>query len=115
VYLAGPDLFHRDGVEIGIKKKAILKEYGLIPYYPGDSEFDIEDEYNAEKDKQKEDSKEPKADDLDEKTEKVAMSIAKGHEIFMRNNACCAIINCSPYRGPSMDAGTIYELGFMRA
>jgi len=86
----------------------------LIPYYPGDSEFDIETEYEAVV-VEKTQEKELTIEQLDDKTEKVAMAIAKGHEIFMRNNACCAIINCTPYRGPSMDAGTIYELGFMRA
>merc|ERR1711976_1020646 len=115
VYLAGPDLFHKNGVEIGIKKKAILKEYGLIPYYPGDTHFDIETEYEAVQDDKIKEKKELTIEQLDDKTEKVAMAIARGHEIFMRNNACCAIINCTPYRGPSMDAGTIYELGFMRA
>merc|ERR1711976_104115 len=79
VYLAGPDLFHKNGVEIGIKKKAILKEYGLVPYYPGDSELDLEDEYNAGADKKKETVNEPEYKDLDEKTEKLAMSIARGH------------------------------------
>lgn len=114
VYLAGPDLFRTNGIEIGIKKKAIQHELGLIPYYPGDSEFDIEDDYIKGLDTQSA-GMEPTPEQLKEKTDKVAMCIAQGHEKFMRNNACCAIINCSPYRGPSMDAGTIFELGFMRA
>merc|ERR1711879_232757 len=73
------------------------------------------DEYNTSADKKKETVNEPEYKDLDEKTEKLAMSIARGHENFMKDQACCAIINCTPYRGPSMDAGTIFELGFMRA
>merc|ERR1712119_151684 len=114
VYLAGPDLFRTNGIEIGIKKKKILTDLGLTPYYPGDSEFDIEDEYIKGLDSQSA-GMEPTPEQLKEKTEKVAMCIAQGHEKFMRENACCAIIDCSPYRGPSMDAGTIFELGFMRA
>ena len=113
VYIAGPDLFRTDGKEIGYKKKAIQAEYGLTAYYGFDNP--IEDDYLAELDSQKEAGKEPTPEQMKARTDRVAMIIAKGHENEMKTNACCAIINCSPYRGPSMDVGTVYELGFLRA
>ncbi len=41
VYLAGPDVFLPDAVEIGRQKAAICARYGLIGLYPLDNTVDL--------------------------------------------------------------------------
>ena len=87
IYLAGPDVFLPDAVEIGRKKVAICARYGVSGLYPLDNAVDLS-----------------AAD--------ASLAIFKGNEAMMEA-ADAIIANLTPFRGPSADAGTVYELGYM--
>ena len=87
IYLAGPDVFLPDAVEIGRKKAAICARYGVRGLYPLDNAVDLS-----------------AAD--------ASLTIFKGNEAMMEA-ADVIIANLTPFRGPSADAGTVYELGYM--
>ena len=93
VYLAGPDVFLPDPEAWMERKKAICAAYGLVGVSP-----------------------------LDELPDEPAAWAAfpLWRRIAMRNEAhirsCQAIVaNLTPFRGPSADVGTVYEIGFARA
>eukprot|EP01062_Namystynia_karyoxenos_P073947 TRINITY_DN70772_c0_g1_i1.p1 TRINITY_DN70772_c0_g1~~TRINITY_DN70772_c0_g1_i1.p1 ORF type:complete len:345 (+),score=107.99 TRINITY_DN70772_c0_g1_i1:86-1036(+) len=92
IYLAGPDVFRADALEIAEKKKAICREYGLEGMFPLDNCLSLEGMGPRE----------------------AAHAIAEANEALMRSADGC-IANMTPFRGPSMDVGTAYEMGFMRA
>jgi nucleoside 2-deoxyribosyltransferase len=87
IYLAGPDVFLPDAIEIGRRKAAICARHGLIGRYPLDNAVDLT------------------ASDA-------SLAIFKGNEAMM-DAADAIIANLTPFRGPSADAGTVYELGYM--
>ncbi len=89
VYLAGPDVFYPDAKERGECLKALCCEMGLEGVYPLDSELELE-----------------KLDPL-----------RQGYAIYKANiqliRSCRAVMaNMNPFRGPSMDVGTAFEMGF---
>jgi len=86
IYLAGPDVFLPDAIGIGRLKIEICTRYGLIGLYPLDNVVDLA------------------ASD-------VSLTIFKGNEAMM-DAADAIIANLTPFRGPSADAGTVYELGY---
>ena len=89
IYLAGPDVFLPDAVEMGRRKVDICRRHGLIGRYPLDNI-------------------------VDRAAEDASLQIFKANEAMM--DACDAIIaNLTPFRGPGADAGTVYELGYMAA
>lgn len=91
IYLAGPEVFLRQPREIGARKVAVCARHGLEGRFPLDAEIDL-----------------------------AGLSLREqGLAIFRANEAliaaCDALIaNLTPFRGPGMDAGTAYEIGFMR-
>src|SRR6478735_8540744 len=87
IYLAGPDVFLPDAIEIGRRKAAICARHGVRGLYPLDNAVDL------------------KASDA-------SLTIFKGNEAMM-DAADAIIANLTPFRGPSADAGTVYELGYM--
>lgn len=92
VYLAGPDVFLPEAAAMAAEKKRLCAYYGMLGVFPTDPR------------------PEPVADAETE----------TWYAIYLRNEAhiraCDALIaNLTPFRGPSADAGTVYELGFMRA
>jgi nucleoside 2-deoxyribosyltransferase len=87
IYLAGPDVFLLDAIEIGRRKAAICSRHGLTGLYPLD---------NA----------------IDHTAADASLAIFKGNEAMMEQ-ADAIIANLTPFRGPSADAGTVYELGYM--
>ncbi|RXF74003.1 nucleoside 2-deoxyribosyltransferase, partial [Hansschlegelia zhihuaiae] len=89
-YLAGPDVFRADAAAIGARKKAACRAYGIEPLYP----FDQALEGFA-----------PGA---------VSPAIFAGNIAMMRA-ADVVIANLTPFRSPSADPGTAFELGFMFA
>lgn len=89
VYLAGPDVFLPDAVDIGQRKVELCERHGLIGLYPLDNAIDF-----AVKD--------------------ASLRIFHGNEAMM-NEATAIIANLTPFRGPGADAGTVYELGYMAA
>ena len=93
VYLAGPDVFFPEPALWADRKKAICQQHGLTGVSP-----------------------------LDELPREPAgwAKLPFWHKIAMRNEAhirrCQALIaNLTPFRGPSADVGTVYEVGFARA
>ena len=92
VYLAGPDVFLPDPMTIARRKKALCAEYGFVGVFPLDACLDLSG--------------------LDGPS--AAARIAAANEGLMRG--CDLLIaNMTPFRGPGMDGGTAYEMGFMRA
>src|ERR1700712_4015116 len=87
IYLAGPDVFLPDAVEIGRRKAGICAHHGLIGLYPLDNGIDLS-------------------------AGVASVRIFKANEAMMIE-ASAIIANLAPFRGPGADAGTVYELGFM--
>lgn len=89
VYLAGPEVFLADAAAIAAAKKAICARHGLEGVFPTDPHPGA----GAET--------EPR------------WRIYAQNEAHLRD--CDALIaNLTPFRGPSADAGTVFEVGFMR-
>ncbi len=91
VYLAGPDVFLPRPEARGAAMKRVLAEFGLIGIFP-----------------------------LDPPAATPDPALVGGYRIAAANEAhiasCHALIaNLTPFRGPSADAGTVFELGFARA
>src|SRR3982074_1054615 len=87
IYLAGPDVFLPDAVDIGRLKAELCGRHGLLGLYPLDKPSD------------------PAAKDA-------SLRIFRGNETMMIE-ADAIIANLTPFRGPGADAGTVYELGYM--
>jgi nucleoside 2-deoxyribosyltransferase len=87
IYLAGPDVFLPDAIDIGRRKVELCARYGLAGLFPLDNAIDIA------------------AGDA-------SLQIFRGNEAMM-SEASAVIANLTPFRGPSADAGTIFELGYM--
>jgi nucleoside 2-deoxyribosyltransferase len=89
VYLAGPEVFLRDAVPQGEKKKALCNANGLEGIFPLDVEIAAEGHPREE----------------------IALRISAANEGLIRS--CAAVIaNMTPFRGVSADVGTAYEMGF---
>jgi nucleoside 2-deoxyribosyltransferase len=92
VYLAGPDVFLRDALAFAERKKQICAGQGFEGVSPFDNDLTPEGR----------------------NMEAFAMAISRGNESLM--DSCDLIIaNMTPFRGPSMDVGTAFEMGYMRA
>lgn len=92
IYLAGPEVFLRDPQAIFEAKKKICRQYGFEGVSPLESHLDFSDSPPAE----------------------VGWRISQANERCMRS--CDVLIaNLTPFRSPSADPGTAFELGFMRA
>ena len=89
IYLAGPDVFLPDAVEIGRRKVAICARHGATGLYPLDNAIALGS---------------PDA----------SMQIFRANEAMM-DEADAIIANLTPFRGASADPGTAYELGAMAA
>jgi nucleoside 2-deoxyribosyltransferase len=87
IYLAGPDVFLPDAVDIGRRKVEICARAGLTGLYPLDNP-------------------------VDRAAPDASLRIYRGNEAMM-DEANAIIANLTPFRGPGADAGTVYELGFM--
>ncbi len=93
VYLAGPDVFLPNPEARATLLKSVCSEYFLTGISPLDPLPNEPAEWAA---------------------------LPEAHRIARRNEAhiasCDALIaNLTPFRGPSADVGTVFELGFMRA
>jgi nucleoside 2-deoxyribosyltransferase len=87
IYLAGPDVFLPDAVDIGRRKAALCARHGLIGLYPLE---------NA----------------IDRAAHDASLQIFRSNEAMMIE-ADAIIANLTPFRGAGADAGTVYELGYM--
>jgi nucleoside 2-deoxyribosyltransferase len=90
-YLAGPDVFFPNAKAVGEEKKRILLRHGITGHFPLDNEI----------------------------SEKLKGADA-AHAIFLQNAALIdrssiLIANIVPFRGPSLDPGTAWEIGYAYA
>lgn len=91
IYLAGPEVFLPDAVEVLAAKAALAREAGFDPVTP-----------------------------LDNELEEGATPFDTGMAIYLANkrlmDGCDVVIaNLTPFRGPSGDVGTAFEVGYMTA
>jgi nucleoside 2-deoxyribosyltransferase len=92
IYLAGPEVFLPDALAMGARKAAMCAEHGLEGVFPLDAQLGLAGLPKPEQ----------------------ARRISEANEGLMRS--CAGLIaNLTPFRGVSMDAGTAFEVGFMRA
>lgn len=89
IYLAGPDVFFNNVEELATNLKAICAEFGLQGVFPLDADLDLDD---------------------------YPTPLEKGTAIYEANiqliRSCDGVLaNMTPFRGPSMDIGTGYEMG----
>jgi nucleoside 2-deoxyribosyltransferase len=87
IYLAGPDVFLPDAIEVGRRKIEICAAHGMTGLYPLDNTVNLS------------------AGDA-------SLNIFRGNEAMM-DRADAIIANLTPFRGLGADAGTVYELGYM--
>lgn len=92
VYLAGPDVFLPDAMTVGRAKKAACAEIGWHGLFPLDNEVESDGWTPAE----------------------TADAIYRAN-LAMMGKADVVLANMTPFRGPGMDGGTAFEMGFMRA
>lgn len=89
IYLAGPEVFLSNALEIGARKKELCAEFGFQGLFPFDNEP-------------------PKA----LKGERVDRLIYRAN-VAMIEQADGGIFNLTPFRGPSADVGSVFELGLL--
>ena len=92
IYLAGPEVFLPDALAVGAKKIALCAAHGFEGVFPLDAGLDLTG----------------------------LAKVEQARRIFAANESLIAgcdmlIANLTPFRGVSMDAGTAFEVGFMRA
>ncbi|MGO9672961.1 MAG: nucleoside 2-deoxyribosyltransferase [Methylocella sp.] len=87
IYLAGPEAFLADAIDVGRRKKELCAEYGFDGLFPFDNEAP---------------PAEPNRD----------LSIYRAN-VAMIQQADCGIFNLTPFRGPHADVGTVFELGLL--
>lgn len=89
LYLAGPDVFRPDARAIAARKKALCAAHGFEGLDPLDNPL-------------------PEFPDKHQ----VAMAIFRAN-ISLMERADAVIANLTPFRGPSADPGTVFELAWM--
>ena len=92
VYLAGPEVFLPNAAEVLAAKIEICKAHGWEGLSPVDNEVDV----------------------TGLSREEIAKAIYEGNLDMMRR-ADAVIANITPFRGPHMDPGTAFEVGFFAA
>ena len=92
IYLAGPDVFLPDPLKIAEAKKKICANYGFTGIFPLDNVLDLSNL------------------SLFESGVKIYQNNTK-----LMDNCDLIVANMTPFRGPSMDVGTAFELGYMAA
>lgn len=91
IYLAGPDVFLVNSIEMGEQFKLICEKYGLLGVYPLDSAFGPSRPGHEHE---------------------LGITIFRSN-IHLMESADACIANMTPFRGPSMDVGTAFEIGYM--
>ena len=91
IYIAGPDVFEQDSVEIGQKYSDLCKKYGHEGLYPLDNIVDFK-----------------------QAKQKIAQDIFHAN-VKLIKEADIVIANLNPFRGKEADSGTVWECGFASA
>jgi nucleoside 2-deoxyribosyltransferase len=89
-YLAGPDVFLPDAIAIGQRKKQLCAKYGFEGLHPFDNEVPTN-------------TAEARID-----------ALIYEANVAMIQEADFGIFNLTPFRGPSADVGTVFELGMFK-
>lgn len=87
IYLAGPDVFLPDALAVGQQKQEICRQFGFEGLFPLDQHLG---------------------------SDPSGVDIFRADMALMRE-ADIGLFNLSPFRGPSADPGTVFELGMMMA
>lgn len=92
IYLAGPGVFYPDPIAEGARLKSLCKEWGLEGVFPMDAGLDISSMSKHE----------------------AAQAIYEANIALIKG--CDGIIaDMQVFRGPGMDGGTAFEMGFAKA
>jgi nucleoside 2-deoxyribosyltransferase len=92
VYLAGPEVFLLNAKEVGEQKKQLCRKYGFLGIFPLDNEINTQ-------------GKSPN---------QIGWCISAVNEAWIKT--CDVVVaNLTPFRGPSADVGTAYEIGYAHA
>lgn len=92
IYLAGPEVFLREAKAVGERKKMLCRKFGFEGVFPLDIEVNVEGKAARE----------------------IGLCISSVNEGLIKS--CDLVIaNITPFRGPSLDVGTAYEMGFAHA
>ena len=88
VYIAGPDVFEKDSIQIGKKYVELCKEYGFEGLYPLDNVIDFK-----------------------QNRQKIAQDIFQANKKLI--DSCDIVIaNLNSFRGKESDSGTVWECGY---
>lgn len=91
IYIAGPDVFERNSINIGKYYSELCEKYGFSGHYPLDNIID----FNQEK-------------------KKIALDIFRANEKLIKD--CDIVIaNLNAFRGKEADSGTVWECGYAYA
>jgi len=88
IYIAGPDVFEPNSIEIGKTYSQLCQKYDFKGLYPLDNVVNFKQE-----------------------KKKIALDIYKAN-IKLIQNADIVIANLNPFRGKEADSGTIWECGY---
>lgn len=86
IYLAGPDVFRKDAIAYGNYLKGLCREYGHEGLFPLDNE-------------------------VPHGTRNPSKVIFDG-DVQMIHDCDVVLANLVPFRGPSVDVGTAFEMGY---
>lgn len=92
VYLAGPDVFLAGALDLAALKKALCARYGFAGVFPLDKSLDLAGLTPRDR----------------------GLAIARANERLM-DGCDLMVAHMTPFRGPGMDGGTAFEMGYMRA
>ena len=84
IYLAGPDVFLVNAVEVGRRKQLLCRQFGFEGLYPLDQDETVQG----------------------------AAEIFRANVALM-GRADIGLVNLTPFRGPSADVGTAFELPWL--
>lgn len=92
LYLAGPDVFVRDVAAVAAMRRSVCAQHGFVGVFP--TEFVH----------------------LDSAQPPLAQGLAIYDALERGMRECDALVaDMTPFRGPSMDVGTAFEIAYMRA
>ena len=91
IYLAGPDVFERDSIELGKEYVQLCEKYSFSGQYPLDNIINFQQE-----------------------KQKIAYDIFKANEKLI-DECDIVIANLNAFRGKEADSGTIWECGYAYA
>lgn len=91
IYLAGPDVFEPDAINVGEELKKLTNRYGFIGLFPLDNVISTQGSPHD-----------------------VARAI-RGANIKLIQSADIVMANLNPFRGIEPDSGTVFEVGFATA